>query len=385
MTVIDIDSMVNYMKNFCKISLIILINKYVIFVIASLAILSSCVKEAYEDEQEKTAICLTIGIPETRASIFDSPASLNNPDVGGGDFAVYAISYGKTSSTGNVFMNNVRVNYFPDADDWRFMDEKGQYVDFYWPLGNKTLDFFGHFPLNPDEAAVSNVSFTYEDGPSFEFSLPLYSYDPSADRNATLVNSKVSNQEGLREFVYSYVTAQSKETQVANPENPGIKMNFSHPFAAVCFHLGQSYRMALHDITLTNIKYEGIYRFDQSWSVDFAVDDQTGNPKVGDLWIEVEKDIPTPINFNSPIGGPYLVAPQSIPEDAKFVISYTRLDLTKETKTVTLKSLGGIEKWEAGKLYTYKFSLGNTEEEILFKVTTENWKVVDHKNKIDVE
>ena len=119
--------------------------------------------------------------------------------------------------------------------------------------------------------------------------------------------------------------------------------------------------------------------------MDFTADDQTGKPKVGNLWIEVEKDIPTPINFNSPIGGPYLVAPQSIPEDAKFVISYTRLDLTKETKTVTLKSLGGIEKWEAGKIYTYKFSLGNTEEEILFKVTTENWKVVDHKNKIDVE
>ena len=310
-----------------------------IFVIASLAILSSCVKEAYEDEQEQTAICLTIDVPETRASIFDSPASLNNPDVGGGDFAVYAISSGKTSSTGSVFMNNVRVNYFPDADDWRFMDEKGQYVDFYWPLGDKTVDFFGHFPLNPDEAAVSNVSFTYEDGPSFEFSLPLYSYDPSANTNSALVASKVSNQKDLREFVYSYVPAQSKEIQNADPANPGIKMNFSHPFAAVSFHLGQSYRMTLHDITLTNIKYEGIYRFDQGWSVDFTADDQTGKPKVGNLWIEVEKDIPTPINFNSPIGGPYLVAPQSIPEDAKFVISYTRLDLTKETKTVTLKSL----------------------------------------------
>ena len=211
-----------------------------IFVIASLAILSSCVKEAYEDEQEQTAICLTIDVPETRASIFDSPASLNNPDVGGGDFAVYAISSGKTSSTGSVFMNNVRVNYFPDADDWRFMDEKGQYVDFYWPLGDKTVDFFGHFPLNPDEAAVSNVSFTYEDGPSFEFSLPLYSYDPSANTNSALVASKVSNQKDLREFVYSYVPAQSKENQNADPANPGIKMNFSHPFAAVSFHLGQS-------------------------------------------------------------------------------------------------------------------------------------------------
>lgn len=355
-----------------------------IFVIAALAILSSCAKEAYEDDQEQTAICLTVDVPETKASIFDSPASLNNPDVGGGDFAVYAIISGNTSATGNIFMNDVRVNYFPDAGDWRFMDEKGQYVNFYWPLGDETLDFFGHFPLDPEEAAVSDVSFTYKDGPSFEFSLPLYSYDPSADRNAALVNSKTPNQEGLHEFVYSYVPAQSKETQNADPANPGIKMNFSHPFAAVSFHLGQSYRMTLHDITLTNIKYEGIYSFDEGWSVDFTVDGQTGKPKVGDLWIEVEKGIPTPINFNSPIGGPYLVAPQILDDSSSLSVSYTRLDAQKETKSVRLNSLGA-DKWEAGRHYVYTLGLGNNEEEILFQVKVEKWTVIDYKNEVDVE
>ena len=96
-----------------------------IFVIAALAILSSCAKETYEDDQEQTAICLTVDVPETKASIFDSPASLKNSNVGGGDFAVHAIISGNTSATGNIFMNDVRVNYFHDADDWRFMDEKG--------------------------------------------------------------------------------------------------------------------------------------------------------------------------------------------------------------------------------------------------------------------
>ena len=356
-----------------------------IFVIAALAILSSCAKDAYKDDQEQTAICLTVDVPETKASIFDSPASLKNSSVGGGDFAVYAIISGNTSATGNIFMKDVRVNYFPDADDWRFMDEKGQYVNFYWPLGDETLDFFGHFPLDPEEAAVSDVSFTYEDGPSFKFSLPLYSYDPSADRNADRVSSKTPNQDGLREFVYSYVRAQSKETQNADPANPGIKMDFSHPFAAVSFHLGQSYRMTLHDITLTNIKYEGIYSIDEGWPVDFTVDGQTGNPKVGDLWIEVEKGIPTPINFNSPIGGPYLVAPQALDNESYLNVRYTRLDGATETKSVALNALDDTKKWEAGRHYVYTLGMGNNEEEILFQVKVEKWTVIDYKNEVDVE
>ena len=282
-------------------------------------------------------------------------------------------------------MNNVRVNYFPDAGDWRFMDKKGQYVNFYWPLGDETLDFFGHFPLDPEEAAVSDVSFTYEDGPSFKFSLPLYSYDPSADRNADRVSSKTPNQDGLREFVYSYVRAQSKETQNADPANPGIKMDFSHPFAAVSFHLGQSYRMTLHDITLTNIKYEGIYSIDEGWPVDFTVDGQTGKPKVGDLWIEVEKGIPTPINFNSPIGGPYLVAPQALDNESYLNVRYTRLDGATETKSVALNALDDTKKWEAGRHYVYTLGMGNNEEEILFQVKVEKWTVIDYKNEVDVE
>ena len=354
-----------------------------IFVIAALAILSSCAKEAYEDDQEQTAICLTVDVPETKASIFDSPASLNNPDVGGGDFAVYAILSGNTSAAGNIFMNNVRVNYFPDAGDWRFMDKKGQYVNFYWPLGDETLDFFGHFPLDPEDAGVSDVSLKPA-GPSFKFSLPLHSYDASEERNKTHVDSKTPNQEGLREFIYSYVRDQTKETQNAKPSNPGIKMNFFHPFAAVSFHLGQSYRMTLHDITLSNIKYEGIYSFDEGWSVDFTVDGQTGKPKVGDLWIEVEKGIPTPINFHSPIGGPYLVAPQALDNESYLNVRYTRLDGATETKSVALNALGAT-KWEAGRHYVYTLGLGNNEEEILFQVKVEKWTVIDYKNEVDVE
>ena len=118
--------------------------------------------------------------------------------------------------------------------------------------------------------------------------------------------------------------------------------------------------------------------------MDYTSDDQTGKPKVGDLWIEVEKGIPTPINFNSPIGGPYLVAPQILDDSSSLIVSYTRLDAQKETKSVRLNSLG-VDKWEAGRHYVYTLGLGNNEEEILFQVKVEKWTVIDYKNEVDVE
>lgn len=341
--------------------------------------LVSCTKEIQRVEEERVPIAISVENIQTKASIFDTPASINNPKVGGGDFALYAFVSGNSSSTGNMYMDHARVNYFPDARRWRFADADGIYFNYFWPLGEH-LDFFGHFPLNAEDAGVK-VTYTYEDGPSFEYSLPLHSYDESAARNADRVASKTRNQEGLYEFMYSFVPDQSVETQNADPSDPGVKMHFSHPFAAVSFHLDHAYRMTLHEIVLSDIKYKGKYSYDLSageWSMSEDDDD------VGDLWIEVEKGIPTPINFNSPIGGPYIVAPQDLEDGSNLSVTYTRLDDQKETKHVQLNSLG-VDRWEAGKHYVYTLSMGNNNEEILFKVKVDAWDIIDYKNEIDVE
>ena len=220
--------------------------------------LVSCTKEIQRVEEERVPIAISVDNIQTKASIFDTPASINNPKVGGGDFALYAFVSGNSSSTGNMYMDHARVNYFPDARRWRFADADGIYFNYFWPLGEH-LDFFGHFPLNAEDAGVTEVTYTYEDGPSFEYSLPLHSYDESAARNASLVASDTRNQEGLYEFMYSFVQDQSVETQNADPSDPGVKMHFSHPFAAVSFHLDHAYRMTLHEIVLSEIKYKGNY------------------------------------------------------------------------------------------------------------------------------
>ena len=323
-------------------------------------IVSSCDKEMQEDAQLQQAIRLSVDVPSTKATIFDTPASLTNPAVGGGDFAVSAWITGETSNAGNLYMNNVRVNYFSDKNDWRFTDANGTYVNFYWPLEDK-LDFFGHFPLNPADGAVTSVTYDPKNnhavGPSFEFELPLTS----------------AGQEGLHEFLYSFVQNKDKST-------PKVEMSFSHPYAAISFNLGQSYRMELNDIKLTKLHYKGTYLFDledKEWGLIPGDSKET-------LDIAIKKDIPEDINFNSPIGGPYLVAPHDLTDASYLKVSYTRLDGGSDTKSVKLVDIG-IAKWEAGKHYVYTLNMGNTEEEILFKVTVENWKTIDHKNDIDVE
>ena len=315
----------------------------------------ACMEKTEFPQTEDNAISLSVALSQTKASIFDTPSSLINNEIGGANMIVSSYVTGNGEDAGNLHINNVRVTYFADDQSWRFTNSVGAFVNYYWPKQDK-LDFFAYFPVDLTKTAVNGVTYTYQHGPSFTYALPL------------------DNQENLQEFIYSYVKNQDGST-------PDVILDFHHPFAAVRFELGTSYRLdKLHNITLDDIFYSGSYSVNSTGVLQGSLNDTKGG-----LSISIEKGVPDPINFNSPIGGPYLVAPQSIPEDARFVISYTRLDLAKETKTVTLKSLGGIEEWEAGKLYTYKLSLGNTEEEILFKVTVENWKVVDHKNEIDVE
>lgn len=78
-----------------------------------------------------------------------------------------------------------------------------------------------------------------------------------------------------------------------------------------------------------------------------------------------------------------MTAPQTITDNSKLVVRYTRLDGNPDVVQTSMKNLSAI--WEAGHKYTYIISLGKTEEEILFKVKVEKWDIMDYKNEITVE
>lgn len=347
------------------------------FLLLAALVTASCGKQEVQSQSDNL-ICLSVVVPQTKATVFDTDASLTNPAVGGGSFAISSFVAGTGPNSGKLYMDNVGVSYFSAAKDWRFTDANGIYVNYYWPVDEK-LDFFAYFPKDPSLTAVHDVNYTFSGGPSFEFTLPLHSYDKTAAYNQDLVGNQTPNQEELHEFLYAYVKDQDINTQNSDPQNPGVKLSFAHPFASVRFDLGTAYRMTLHDIIIEAIKYKGKYDCENdSWSLNTE-------SSIGDLLIDVEKGIPVPINFNGPIGGPYLVCPQDL-SGVKLTVKYTRLDGQAEqlTKTVDLAT-ASVGTWEAGKLYTYTISLGNTEEEILFKVKVEDWKVIDYMNDIVVE
>ena len=340
------------------------------YIVLAVLLLASCSEKGLRTDSEN-AIRLIIDVPQTRATLFEGAASLLNEEIGGGDFTVSAYVAGN----GQQYIADARVNYFKAAGDWRFATMSGgliNYFDYYWPKDEK-LNFFAHMPMDASQAAVTDKGYT--DGqPWFSFSLPLYAYDPEeADTN---VPASSPNQETLREFIYAYAPGQNKASQDAAN---GVQLQFRHPFAALYFDLGKSYRMKLKSLTVMNIDFEGTYSYDGSdWGLT-----QTG---AGNLYISVMADVPSDeLNFNSHIGGPYIVMPQDVTNDVKLRIIGSRLGGEVYDHTVSLAALGLPEAWEAGMKYTYTLNLGEADEEILFKVRVEEWDVVDYKNEIDVE
>lgn len=342
------------------------------YIVLAVLLLASCSEKGLRTDSEN-AIRLIIDVPQTRATLFEGAASLLNEDIGGGDFTVSAYVAGGTNA-GKQYIADARVNYFKAAEDWRFAAMSGDlinYFDYYWPKDEK-LNFFAHMPMDASQAAVTEKGYTGGQ-PWFSFSLPLYAYDPEeTDPN---VPASSPNQETLREFIYAYTTDQDKTTQDADG---GVQLQFRHPFAAISFDLGKSYRMKLKSLTVMNIGFEGKYSYDGSdWGLT-----QTAYPD--NLYISVMADVPSDeLNFNSNIGGPYIVMPQAT-TGLQLSIKGSRLDGSDYDETVSL-NVSGVTNWEAGKKYRYTLNLGQADAEILFKVAVEEWGVVSHKNNINVE
>jgi hypothetical protein len=113
------------------------------------------------------------------------------------------------------------------------------------------------------------------------------------------------------------------------------------------------------------------------------------------LNLAVGKIIPGQVNFGGDLCGPYMVLPQvnSGNDDNKKVIEIEFHWIgVKEPgwtevggKANTYKITGKISNdWVASKVYTYELDLGNSREEILFKVKVDDWEYVyDHQ--FDIE
>lgn len=315
---------------------------------------------------------------ETRAYHYDN-ASLYLEEKGGGNFTVQAF----VDHTSTKYIDS-RVWYIKDGNRWWFRQGNSWY-DCYWPKNNK-LSFFAYMPWQPSGAAVTidnDSEYTFAGGPVFSCNLPLD------------ITSSGINQENLYEFIYAYTKDRRNEL---------VELNFVHPMSSIEIWLKQSHRdLTIHHLGFKNVYNQGSFSYAQEtteenetlFKAGFTYERWTpeGKPdKVFDLL--VEKNVPEDLNFDSKVGGPFIVMPQrfSRPEfstdpelkdykDVKLFVSYT-WDGNTYNGEVALDAAGA---WQPGYKYTYYLDLGDNKEEILFRVLVEPWDVVGFKNKIDID
>lgn len=326
--------------------------------------LAACTK--VQQENVPDAICFNLDLNDlrTKATLFDGGDCLTDKENGGGDFRLYAYMDG----TATPVIDSARVNHIINKGvlGWYFRDENGtpdieaddKIVDYYWPLG-ATMDFFAHMPMDLSRTGITLEPYSVTTGPSFSCDLPLDSL----------------GQEKIQEFIYAYTENQTVETQNANN---GVRMNFQHPLSCVVFRLGQSYRIKINSISLTNIYNTGVFSKDTDTWVGTGTGDNS-------LTIVVNKTVGDGINYNSLIGGPYLVMPQRFTTDySKLVLNYDYGSEIGKTANLPIRALSPLG-WEPGKKYTYTLNMGDSGEEVVFTVAVDEWDVVEYKNEIDVK
>lgn len=312
-------------------------------------------------------------LDESRATIYEDEGDFKSEANGGGNFTLYA--YMKESA--ETFIGGARVNYQASSGRWRFYSHPN-YIEYYWPQSG-TVDFFASMPWQGSDRNKNITDYSYSKDTGLSLSCQM--------------QSEITNLEDPtgQETIIAYTTGKSKK-------DGSVNMHFVHPFAAVYFKLKQAHR----DLTINWIRFDKVHLQGKT-TLDATTNGETkiewtipsGNT-TGTFKININKTIPTDINFNGEVGGPYLVMPQSFgkgtdatTDDVTITINYTWDDKdanTENTQSFTRSiTTSNITSWIAGNKYTYILDLGDNKEEILFKVYVEPWTSHDYKNIVDVE
>lgn len=333
-----------------------------IFVLWAVVMLCGCSKENTPEKGDAIALQPTLeGSVKTRASLCDD-------EIGLRDYRCHIYSYLSGSPT-IYFDSDLQYSdenqYDASTHKWSFHGDGG-YKSYYWPLAT-SLDFFAIAPLpHPAPPPVYSSYVTVDqtsNPPTFAAQMPL---------NAT---GEGDNQENITEVMCAYTPGRTSS-------QGAVPLEFKHPFAAIVFKVGQSHRdLTVNNIVIKDINYTGTCAIDNSGNMSWNL-----GADRGDLEFNIAKIIPGQVNFGAELCNPYLVLPQTNAGDDNkktFTVEchWKGYDTADNTKTLT----GTISNnWEASKVYIYTLDLGNSREEILFKVTVAPWEYIyDHEFEIE--
>jgi hypothetical protein len=148
--------------------------------------------------------------------------------------------------------------------------------------------------------------------------------------------------------------------------------------------------LTVNKITIGDIQYKGKCSFSEAdpdnpvWTSE-GIDSPTD-----DLVLNINKIIPGQVNFGGDLCDYCLVLPQineGTPKSFSIECHWDGYDTDpSDDVDETVKTFTGsiTNNWEPSKIYTYTLDLGNSREEILFKVTVDPWHYV-YEHEFEIE
>ena len=255
-----------------------------------------------------------------------------------------------TADEGKLFMSNELVkqsgNVWSPANGTR-----------YWP--EDTLNFFAYAPYSvndkqvfPDGISINNQQKTID----FSYTVPT-----TTDKR---------DAEAQPDVMFATTTCGRAET---TGENGTVPLTFSHALAAVKFVANDIAGSTIKSITLKGLHGSGtcIYSADAEDSkYKWRCTDDKNNTYTQTFNVKVEdqQQGEQPITDKNP-STTFMMLPQQL-GDATVEVNMT----TDKGVTHTLVgklNIGNVDKWEAGKIYTYKISSESINWTYVFDVTPE--------------
>ena len=300
------------------------------------------------------------------ATIYENTAALrdevSHEGAGGNFFHIDAYYDGNTDK----YINNSRVFYFTATPAWRFADNSGNIVHYFWPPTQYVVTSLNFLAYAPEILTYTGVTIgTYSDrNPTFNCDLPI-------TNNQTYVGGTVP----LKEFIYAFESGKNIE----NSES-GVPLNFLHPFAVVYLRIGSAkQRTTLNSVTFMRIYKKGTGEYNSTggptggpttdWTPETADNEHDFTISIGKV---MGVDMVTGSTF-----GPFIVMPQSLrgrtdPSlvDIKMVVNYTEYGgSATETSEIALSNTS----WDPSKKYIYTLDLGTDDGSVKVGVDVVDW------------
>lgn len=264
-----------------------------------------------------------------------------------------------------AYFSNAKLRYHMTFDKWYFYSGDDM-THYYWPIdGSSTsggsitvngLDFVGYLPYNLSNTCVTLGEYSSTNGPSFSCELPVTGSDP--------YTFSETDQTSLQEFMYAYKTNQKNDYDGNTPKTGSdigkVELEFQHPFALVNLYL-KSAKLGtfINTVELSGISTSGTFTHSSGWS---------SLEKSANLKKTVGKNVPSELNFNALIGGPYMVIPQTLTGSNNLTVNKTYSETTGDVQATI------NDTWAAGMIYNYYLDLGKDEGRILVDVVIEPWQ-----------